>query len=134
MRKLQVLGLGSLLTIGAFASQQAMAASAFDGNYRGSFELSASGLSQQNEYRSKCVERRPAAMTVRDGYATIDYGNWKGHRLHYRGNVAADGSVTLYHTNSDGTRAQLTGRIGNNVLTGNMSREGCAYSVTLTRG
>jgi len=136
MKQGNFLGFGLLLTVAAFGLEPttpAAAASAFDGNYRGSFELSASGLSTQNEYRSKCVERRLAVMAVRDGYATIEYGNWKGHRLHYRGNVAADGALTMYHTNSDGTRATLTGRIGNNVLTGNMMREGCAYTVTLTR-
>ena len=136
MKQGNVLGFGLLLTVAAFGLEPAppaAAASVFDGNYRGTFDLSASGLSQQNEFRSKCVERRLAVMVVRDGFATIEYANWNGHRLHYRGNVAADGALTMYHTNSDGSRAMLTGRIGNNVLTGNMMREGCAYTVNLTR-
>ena len=129
--------LGSLLTIAAFSLQPAPLAAAaespFVGVSQGSLDLSPSGLSQLYEHRSKCVERRAAAMTIRNGYVYIEYANWKGHKMHYRGSVDAAGAVTTYHTNSDGTKAQLTGQISNNALSGNMMREGCAYTVKLNR-
>jgi hypothetical protein len=127
---------GSLLAFTAWALQPAASmaqATAFDGNYKGSLNLSASGLSTDNAYRSKCVEGRPATMTIRNGAVFIEYANWRGHKLHYRGNVDAAGAVNAYHRNGDGTTANLTGRISSNVLTGNMRRDICAYTVSLTR-
>jgi hypothetical protein len=115
------------------AAQTAPIATAFDGNYQGALSLSASGLSTDNAYRSKCVEGRPATMTIRNGAVFIEYANWRGHKLHYRGRVDAAGAVNAYHRNGDGTTANLTGRISNNVLTGNMRRADCAYTATLTR-
>ena len=133
MNKLYV---GSLLAFAAWAlhPNSAMAqATAFDGNYRGALSLSASGLSTDNANRSKCVEGRPATMTIRNGAVFLEYANWRQQKLHYRGRVDPAGAVTAYHRNGDGTTAQLTGRITNNVLTGDMRRDICAYSVTLTR-
>src|SRR5438105_8024301 len=122
--------LGSLLTIAAWGLAPAAALAAdtptgFDGVYAGSLALSASGLSTQNAYRSKCVEGRPATMTIRNGYVYIEYANWKGHKLHYRGTVDPGGAVNALHRNGDGTAANLTGRIANNVLSGNMKRDDC---------
>jgi Tfp pilus tip-associated adhesin PilY1 len=138
MKQLYVVG--SLLAFAACAlqtgsgmAQTAPIAAAFDGNYQGSLSLSASGLSTDNAHRSKCVEERPATMTIRNGAVFIEYANWRGHKLHYRGKVDAVGAVNAYHRNSDGTTAQLNGRISNNVLTGNMRRDICAYTVMLTR-
>src|SRR5438477_13159324 len=134
MKKLHMLG---LLAAGAvFAWQPASSFAAetgFDGNYAGAMTLSPSGLSTDNAYRSKCVSARPATMTIRNGGVIIEYANYRGHKLHYRGRVDGTGAVTTYHRNGDGTMAQLNGRISNNVLSGNMMREGCAYTVSLAR-
>jgi hypothetical protein len=53
--------------------------------------------------------------------------------LHYRGTVDASGQMDLYHTNGDGSRSILAGQIGNDVLTGEVAREACHYSVSLAK-
>jgi hypothetical protein len=70
-------------------------------------------------------------MVVRNGNVYIDYNNWKRHKLHYRGRVDPSGAVTAYHTNSDGSRAILSGQIVSGQLTGTMTRGPCDYSVNL---
>ena len=72
-------------------------------------------------------------MTVRNGTVIIQYANWKGHILHYRGTVDATGAVNLAHTNSDGSKAVLTGQIQNNGFVGDMRRDPCDYKVQLAR-
>jgi hypothetical protein len=105
----------------------------FNGTYAGPMTLSASGQSTQNESRSKCTEHRTATMTVRNGTVIIQYANWRGHILHYRGTVDATGVVNLEHTNGDGSKAVLTGQIQNNGFMGDMRRDPCDYSVNLAR-
>lgn len=72
-------------------------------------------------------------MSVHNGTVIIQYANWKGHILHYRGKVDATGAVSLEHTNGDGSKAVLTGQIQNNGFTGDMRRDPCLYSVQLAR-
>src|SRR5271170_8001075 len=105
----------------------------FNGTYAGPMILSPTGQSTSEESRSKCTEHRTGTMTVRNGTVIIQYADWKGHILHYRGTVDASGAVNLEHTNSDGSKAVLTGQIQNNGFTGNMLREPCDYTVQLTR-
>ena len=106
---------------------------AFDGEYAGPMQLMPSGYSTTELNRSGCTEHRRGRMTVRNGYAELRYGNWRGHRLHYRGQVDATGAVTLLHRNRDGAYAQLTGQFQNNGFIGDMLRPPCQYKVNFVR-
>lgn len=106
---------------------------AFDGKYTGSMSLGPFGHSTQDRTSPACVETRPAEMTIRNGYVYIHYADWKRHRLHYRGTVNAYGRVDAYHTNRDGSSSILAGRIRNSVLTADMERGLCDYSLTLAK-
>lgn len=110
-----------------------MNVASFNGTYAGPMVLAPTGQSTSNESRTKCTEHRTATMTVRNGTVTIQYADWKGHILHYRGTVDASGAVNLEHTNSDGGKAVLTGQIQNNSFTGDMRRDPCDYTVQLAR-
>ena len=102
-----------------------------DGIYVGSLTLAASGLSGDNFNRSGCVSGRPARALVRHGLINLEYANWKRHKLHYKGRVDANGNVTAYHKNSDGSSSVLNGQIANGQLTGDMQRGPCSYAVAL---
>jgi hypothetical protein len=110
-----------------------MNVAAFNGTYAGPMILQPTGQSTQNEQRTKCTEQRTGTMTVRNGTVTIQYADWRGHILHYRGTVDATGTVNLVHTNGDGSKAILTGQIQNNGFVGDMRRDPCEYSVQLAR-
>ena len=105
----------------------------FDGEYAGPFQLMPTGGETTNLYRSGCTEHRKGRMTVRNSHASLRYADWKGHRLHYRGQVDATGAVTLSHLNWDGGRAELTGQFQGNGFIGDMRRGPCQYKVTLAR-
>ena len=111
----------------------AVSPASFDGAYAGSLTITSSGGSTDYLNRTGCVSQRPARMVVRNGNVYLEYANWKRHKLHYRGRVDPSGAVTAYHTNSDGSRAILSGQIVNGELTGNMTRGPCDYAVTLAR-
>jgi hypothetical protein len=104
----------------------------FDGEYAGPFELMPAGLSPERS-TPICTAYRHGRMSVRNGYVSLRYGNWKGHRLHYRGPVDATGAVRLMHRNADGSLAQLTGQFQNNAFTGEMLRGSCRYTAHLVR-
>jgi hypothetical protein len=73
-------------------------------------------------------------MLIRNGNVYLQYANWRGDVLHYRGTVDASGLADLYHTNDDGNRSILAGQISNGVLTGHVERgEACNYSVSLAK-
>jgi hypothetical protein len=105
----------------------------FDGEYAGPFQLMPTGGETTIMYRSGCTEHRRGRMSVRNGYVSLRYGNWRGHRLHYRGQVDATGAVTLLHRNADGGPAQLTGQFQNNGFIGDMRRGPCQYKVNFVR-
>ena len=102
-----------------------------DGIYVGSLTLASAGLSGDNFNRSGCVSGRPARALVRNGLINLEYANWKRHKLHYKGRVDANGTVTAYHKNGDGSSSVLNGQIANGQLTGNMQRGPCSYAVAL---
>ena len=107
----------------------------FDGDYTGAMNLTTSAVSGDGPNSdSACVERRPATMLIRNGNVYLQYANWRGDVLHYRGTVDASGLADLYHTNDDGNRSILAGQISNGVLTGHVERgEACNYSVSLAK-
>src|SRR6267378_5268525 len=107
----------------------------FDGDYTGAMNLTTPAVSGDGPNSdSACVERRPATMLIRNGNVYLQYANWLGNVLHWRGTVNASGQVDLYHTNDDGNRSILAGEISNGVLTGHVARaEACNYSVSLAK-
>jgi hypothetical protein len=107
----------------------------FDGDYTGVMNLTTPAVSGDGPNSdTACVARRPATMLIRNGYAYLQYADWLGNVLHWRGTVNASGLADLYHTNDDGNRSILAGQISNNVLTGHVERgEACNYSVTLAK-
>ena len=107
----------------------------FDGDYTGVMNLTTPAVSGDGPNSdSACVERRPATMLIRNGNVYLQYANWLGNVLHYRGTVDASGQMDLYHTNGDGSRSILAGQISNGVLTGHVERgEACNYSVSLAK-
>ncbi len=104
----------------------------FDGEYAGPFQLLPAGVSWERSLPS-CTTYRHGRMTVRNGYASLRYGNWRGHRLHYRGQIDATGAARLLHRNADGSYAQLTGQFQNNGFTGDVLRGPCRYAVNMVR-
>jgi hypothetical protein len=132
--------LGLCLVGSTFAATPASAAlgptgTVFDGDYTGAMNLTTPAVSGDGPNSdSACIERRPATMLIRNGYAYLQYADWLGNVLHWRGTVNASGLADLYHTNDDGNRSILAGQISNNVLTGHVERgEACNYSVTLAK-
>ena len=142
--------IGAVLTLAACAQQQpppppvaaapppvAMAPPpppmpvSLDGVYAGSLTIASSGLSAGHLNRTGCVSGRPARALVRNGLINLEYANWKRHKLHYKGRVDANGTVTAYHKNSDGSSSILNAQISNGQLTGNMDRGPCSYAVAL---
>ena len=105
----------------------------YDGVYAGSLTLMSAGSSTDLANRSGCVSGRPARALVRNGLINLEYANWKRHKLHYKGRVDANGAVTAYHKNSDGSSSILNGQIVVGQLTGNMERGACHYTVALAK-
>jgi hypothetical protein len=107
----------------------------FDADYAGAMNQLAAGVSIDGPNAdSACVARRPVTMLIRNGNVYLQYADWLGNVLHYRGTVNASGQVDLYHTNDDGNRSILAGQISNDVLTGHVERaEACNYSVSLAK-
>src|SRR5262249_20133506 len=105
------------------------------GIYAGSLtSTSGRGLSSGiGSNRSKCWTSTPAKMTIRGGYVVMEYPDWKRHILRYRGIVDPSGTVSLRHTNSDGSIAILNGQIGNGQVTGIMRRGPCLWDLTLAK-
>jgi hypothetical protein len=107
----------------------------FDGAYRGSMAQEPSGLNSAYSGPA-CVTERPAAMVIRNGYVFMSYRDWHRHKIHYRGRVNADGTVSAYHRDRDGSLSPLTGNISGNQVTARIQRDHgkCVYTVTLTKG
>ena len=106
----------------------------FDGDYTGAMNLTTPGVSGDGpNSASACVERRPATMLIRNGNVYLQYANWRGDVLHYRGTINASGQMDLSHTNGDGSGSILAAQISNGVLTGHVDREACHYSVSLAK-
>ena len=125
------LALGLCLAVSAAVAMEP--ASPFDGAYRGDMQVQPGGMS--HDYTSPaCQIQRPAEMSVRGGYAFLQYKDWHGHTLHYRGRIGADGTVNAYHRNGDGSSSVLNGNFSGNQFTGNMRRGRCDYSLALSRG
>jgi len=106
----------------------------FNGTYAGPMILRTSDRATESNTRINCTVHRSATMSVRNGTVIIQYADYKGHILHYRGTVDPTGAVNLLHTNSDGTKAALTGQIQNNGFIGTMIRGPCDYQANLARG
>jgi hypothetical protein len=106
----------------------------FDGDYTGVMNLTSNGAGWDGDKSDPaCVQRRPTTVRIRNGKVYLQYANWLANELHYRGTVNASGGMELYHTNGDGSRSILAGQISKDVLTGQVQREGCPYSLSLAK-
>jgi hypothetical protein len=107
----------------------------FDGDYAGAMNQTTPGVAGDGPNSdSACAPTRPATMLIRNGNVTLQYADWAGNVLHYRGIVSAGGQVDLYHTNDDGNRSILAGLISNDVLKAHVERaEACNYSMSLAK-
>src|ERR1700746_1377467 len=73
----------------------------FDGDYTGVMNRTTPGVAGDGPNSdSACVEKRPATMLIRNGNVTLQYADWAGNVLHYRGIVNASGQVDLYNTHA----------------------------------
>jgi hypothetical protein len=104
----------------------------FDGHYAGMATVGVSGVSSENVTNPICSDR-PIDMTIRNGFATIWYPNWKRNRLHYRGRVDPDGTINASHLNGDGSRSVFTLKISDTGWNGEMRRGNCVYNVAMNR-
>ncbi len=95
--------------------------------------LTANGRNDEDNFDPACVEGRPTTMLIRNGNVYLQYANWQGDVLHYRGTVNPSGWLDLYHTNGDGNHSVLAGQISNDVLTGVADRGECHNSVSLAK-
>ena len=126
--------LGMAFLAGAAAGANAQQPSAgYDGSYAGSMRLSAEPMPPDASYPA-CVESRPVSMQVARGVVTVSYLDWGRNTIHYRGKVDAAGDIQAWHTNGDGTRSILTGRIQQAMFTGDLDRDQhrCPYSVVMS--
>jgi hypothetical protein len=101
------------------------------GSYAGSMtQLPTGGDYGRNH---PCVVHRPLNLTVEGDKVTFSYVNWGGSTIHFRGKIDAAGAVNAWHTNDDGSRSILTGKIESDGFAGYVARdEGrCNYKVTV---
>jgi hypothetical protein len=121
--------------LGASAvAAQAPRVTAFDGMYQGMMEqqVRPSGVAGEHPGGEEpCEVRRPVQASIIAGYVILEYKDWHRHTIHFRGEAAADGSITVYHLNSDGTYSPLTGHIGAGQFTGETLRGRCYYEFSL---
>jgi hypothetical protein len=127
--------LGIVVLAGVATTAQAQSFSAYDGSYGGSMMLTADPLPNGESY-APCVSARPVSMQIAHGIVTLAYADWGQNIIHYRGRVDASGDVQAWHTNGDGSRSILTGRVQQAMFTGDLDRDlhRCPYSVVMSVG
>jgi hypothetical protein len=104
----------------------------FNGSYAGMMTVGVSGTESTATTYPIC-SNRPINMTIRNGYATIEYRDWKHHLLHYRGQVDLAGMINLSHLNGDGSRSVFTLKGTDTGWNGEMRRGDCWYNVAMNR-
>jgi hypothetical protein len=131
LSKSSILGIVALACVATAAGAQ----SAYDGSYGGSMMLTADPLPNGESYAA-CVSTRPVSMQISYGVVTLAYADWGQNIIHYRGRVNASGDVQAWHTNGDGSRSILTGRVQQAMFTGDLDRDQhrCPYSVVMSVG
>jgi hypothetical protein len=105
----------------------------FNGRYAGQAVVGVSGAETAGTTNPVCVDNRPMNMSIRDGYVTIWYHDWKHHLLHYRGQIDPAGKIYVSHLNGDGSRSTFTMQMSDNGASGQMHRGNCWYTVTMSR-
>jgi hypothetical protein len=103
-----------------------------DGRYAGMMTVGVSGVETTATTYPICSDY-PINMTIRNGYATIEYHDWKHHLLHYRGRVDPAGTINLSHLNGDGSRSVFTLKPSGTGWSGEMLRGYCWYNVAMNR-
>jgi hypothetical protein len=79
-----------------------------------------------------CVSRTPVSMGIERDNVTISYNDWNGRTIQYRGKIDPTGGVKARDTNDDGSGSVLRGQIENNGFTGNLERNFCHYTLTIS--
>jgi len=105
----------------------------FDGLYKGTMTQTASRQTTETLTGGGCNPDLPINMRVKRGSVRIWYQNFVGHTLHYRGKIRPEGRITAWHTNSDGSRSVLAGRVNDGGARLNLNRGRCFYIADLTR-
>lgn len=105
----------------------------FNGRYAGQAVVGVSGAETAGTTDPICVDNRPMNMSIRNGYVTIWYHDWKHHLLHYRGRVDRAGKIYVSHLNGDGSRSIFTMHMQDDGANGQMQRGNCWYTVTMSR-
>ena len=80
-----------------------------------------------------CNPDLPMSMRIEHGGVKIRYQNFVGHTLHYSGKISTSGRINAWHTNSDGSRSILAGRVSDGEARLNLNRGRCYYIADLTR-
>ena len=114
------------------AAPPAPALAAFDGRYAGSMTIGVSDVAFSTVTHPYCADER-INMTIRNGYATVSYEDWKQHTLHYRGQVDPGGTVNMSHLNGNGVRSVFTLKMSGDHANGQLQRGHCWYDVSMTR-
>jgi hypothetical protein len=105
----------------------------YNGRYSGTATLGVSGVETTGTTNPICVIGRRMDMSIRSGYVTIWYRDWKHHLLHYRGRVDPAGMIDVSHLNGDGSRSIFSMQIAGGAASGQMRRGNCQYTVALNR-
>src|SRR5437773_2556058 len=96
---------GSTLAAAPASAALGPSGTVFDGDYAGAMNQTTPGVAGDGpNSASACAATRPATMLIRNGNAYLQYADWLGNVLHFRGIVDASGQLDLYHTNGDGSR------------------------------
>jgi len=124
--------LGAMLLAGSAIAANAQQPSLI---HNGSYAGSMAQMAQGGDYGKThpCVVHRPVSAAIDGDKVTFSYINWVGSTVHFRGRIDPAGEVNAWHTNGDGTRSILTGKIEGGEFAGYMARdEGrCNYKVTI---
>jgi hypothetical protein len=105
----------------------------YNGRYAGQATNGPSGVETEGTTNPVCVDNRPMNMSIKNGYVTIWYRDWKHHLLHYRGRIDAAGKIYSSHLNGDGSRSVFSMQMNGDSASGDMQRGNCSYQVTMSR-
>jgi hypothetical protein len=105
----------------------------FDGLYKGTMTQTASRQTTGTLTGGGCNPDLPMNMSIKRGDVRIWYQNFVGHTLNYRGKINTAGRINAWHTNGDGSRSILAGKVSDGEASLNLNRGRCHYIATLTR-
>jgi hypothetical protein len=105
----------------------------YNGRYAGQATNGPQAGGTEESTNPVCVDNRPMNMSIKNGYVTIWYRDWKHHLLHYRGRIDAAGKIYSSHLNGDGSRSIFSMQMNGDTASGDMERGHCNYQITMSR-